>query len=209
MSETKLAADARTEFGKGAARRIRRAGQIPAVLYGHGTAPVHVSLPGHQTYARAQALQRAVRDRRGRHDASSRIAKDVQRDPIARGDRARRPARASTAARRSPSTCRSTSTGESAPGTIHVVEHQQLAVEADATNLPEFIEVSVEGLDGRHPGHRRRAHPAGDATLSTAPDTVVVSVTEPRGSAEDEAADAEVAADQAAASAAAAGADAS
>ena len=49
MSETKLVAQTRTEFGKGAARRIRRAHQIPAVMYGHGTEPVHITLPGHET----------------------------------------------------------------------------------------------------------------------------------------------------------------
>ena len=47
MSENKIAAVSRTEFGKGAARRTRRAGLVPAVLYGHGTDPVHISLPGH------------------------------------------------------------------------------------------------------------------------------------------------------------------
>ncbi|HEX2805874.1 MAG TPA: 50S ribosomal protein L25, partial [Kineosporiaceae bacterium] len=49
MSEVKLTAAKRTEFGKGAARRLRRAHQVPAVIYGHGTDPVHVSLPGHAT----------------------------------------------------------------------------------------------------------------------------------------------------------------
>ena len=49
MSEVKLSAEPRTEFGKGAARRLRRAHMVPAVLYGHGTAPVHVALPGHAT----------------------------------------------------------------------------------------------------------------------------------------------------------------
>ena len=49
MSEVKLVATTRTEFGKGAARRLRRADQIPAVLYGHGSDPLHVALPGHQT----------------------------------------------------------------------------------------------------------------------------------------------------------------
>ena len=48
-NEIKLAAEARTEFGKGAARRIRRAHEIPAVMYGHGAAPVHITLPGHDT----------------------------------------------------------------------------------------------------------------------------------------------------------------
>ena len=47
MSEVRLAAEPRTEFGKGAARRTRRAGKVPAVLYGHGTDPVHVALPAH------------------------------------------------------------------------------------------------------------------------------------------------------------------
>ncbi len=49
MAETKLVAEARTEFGKGAARRIRRADQVPAVIYGHGGDPVHVTLPGHDS----------------------------------------------------------------------------------------------------------------------------------------------------------------
>jgi len=50
VAEVKLAVTARTEFGKGAARRTRRAGLIPAVIYGHGAAPVHVSLPTHETF---------------------------------------------------------------------------------------------------------------------------------------------------------------
>ena len=49
MPEVKLIAELRTEFGKGAARRIRRADKVPAVLYGHGTAPIHIALPGHET----------------------------------------------------------------------------------------------------------------------------------------------------------------
>ena len=49
MPEVKLNAELRTEFGKGAARRLRRAHKVPAVLYGHGTDPVHISLPGHET----------------------------------------------------------------------------------------------------------------------------------------------------------------
>ncbi|HZC26969.1 MAG TPA: 50S ribosomal protein L25, partial [Actinopolymorphaceae bacterium] len=48
MPEVKIKAESRTEFGKGAARRIRRAGLVPAVLYGHGSAPVHITLPGHE-----------------------------------------------------------------------------------------------------------------------------------------------------------------
>ena len=46
--EVRIAAEPRTEFGKGAARRTRRAGKVPAVLYGHGTDPRHMSLPAHE-----------------------------------------------------------------------------------------------------------------------------------------------------------------
>ena len=48
MAEINIAAEARTEFGKGAARRIRRADKVPAVLYGSGADPIHVTLPGHE-----------------------------------------------------------------------------------------------------------------------------------------------------------------
>jgi large subunit ribosomal protein L25 len=206
VSETKLVATARTDFGKGAARRTRRAGLIPAVLYGHGTAPVHVSLPGHQTYL-ALKHSNALFEIELNGTTQLALAKDVQRDPmrdeaiehldllvVNRGEKVAVDVPVHV-------------TGESAPGTIHVVETQQLAVEADATNLPEFIEVSVEGLAAGTQVTAGEITLPGDATLSTAPETVVVSVTAPQVSAEDEAADAAVAADQAAASAAAAEAD--
>ena len=48
MPEVRIVAEPRTEFGKGPARRVRRAGRVPAVLYGHGTDTRHVTLPGHE-----------------------------------------------------------------------------------------------------------------------------------------------------------------
>ena len=82
MSDSiKLAAEKRTDFGKGAARKIRRAGNIPAVMYGHGTAPVHISLPGHDTFQalkQSNALLTIVID----GDEQLALAKDVQRDAI-------------------------------------------------------------------------------------------------------------------------------
>lgn len=203
MSETKLVATARTDFGKGAARRTRRAGLIPAVLYGHGTAPVHVSLPGHQTFL-ALKHSNALFEIEVDGTTQLAIAKDVQRDPmrdeaiehvdllvVNRGEKVSVEIQVHV-------------TGESAPGTIHVVEAQHLTVEADATNLPEYLEVSVEGaVAGTQITAGELTLPA-DVTLVTSVETVVVAVSEPRGSAEDEAADAEVAAGQAAASAAAA-----
>src|SRR6476659_8010058 len=83
MPETRLVAEKRTEFGKGAARRIRRADKIPAVLYGHGTDPVHVTLPGHDTmmalkHGGANALLRIE------VDGTTQLAlpKQVQRHPV-------------------------------------------------------------------------------------------------------------------------------
>ena len=81
MSAEKITAESRTEFGKGAARRIRRANKVPAVVYGHGQDPVHITLPGHQSMLalkQSNALLTIVID--GKEQLA--LAKDVQRDPI-------------------------------------------------------------------------------------------------------------------------------
>jgi large subunit ribosomal protein L25 len=204
VSETKLVATARTDFGKGAARRTRRAGLIPAVLYGHGTSPVHVSLPGHQTYLALKHASNPLFEIELDGATQLALAKDIQRDPmrddviehldlliVNRGEQVSVDIPVHVV-------------GESAPGTIHVVELQTISVEADATSLPEAIQVDVEGLvAGTQITAGELVLPAG-STLAVAADHVVVSISEPRGSAADDAADAEVAAVQAAASAAAA-----
>ena len=80
-SEVKIQAESRTEFGKGAARRIRRADKVPAVLYGHGTDPVHITLPGHDlmlALKTANALLSIELD----GDSQLALPKQVQRDPI-------------------------------------------------------------------------------------------------------------------------------
>ncbi|WP_407344425.1 50S ribosomal protein L25/general stress protein Ctc [Pengzhenrongella phosphoraccumulans] len=202
MSEIKLSAVARTDFGKGAARRTRRAGLIPAVLYGHGEQPLHVSLPGHLTML---ALKRTNAlfsiDFEGK--AHLAIAKDIQRDPVkdviehidllivAKGEKVSVEVPVKIV-------------GEAFPGTIHFVEMQRIAVEADATNLPSAIEVSIAGLEA---GTQIRVGdlvlPEG-TTLAEAAEGIVVTIAVPQSSAADEAADAEIAAVQAAASAAAA-----
>jgi len=81
-NEITLAAESRTEFGKGAARRIRRADKVPAVMYGHGTDPVHITLPGHDTLLAlrtANALL-AISVDGGRTQLA--LPKQVQRDPV-------------------------------------------------------------------------------------------------------------------------------
>ena len=147
MSETTLQAESRTEFGKGAARRLRRDAKVPAVLYGHGTDPIHVSLPGHDTmlalkHGGANALLSI--DLQGQTRLA--IPKQVQRDPIKgflehldlliveRGEKVTVEVRIHT-------------TGEAAADTVVTVENATISVEAEATHIPEVIEVSVEGLE--------------------------------------------------------------
>lgn len=147
MSETTLQAESRTEFGKGAARRLRRDAKVPAVLYGHGTDPIHVSLPGHDTmlalkHGGANALLSI--DLQGKTRLA--IPKQVQRDPIKgflehldlliveRGEKVTVEVRIHT-------------TGEAAADTVVTVENATISVEAEATHIPEVIEVSVEGLE--------------------------------------------------------------
>lgn len=202
MSEVKLAAVARTEFGKGAARRTRRANRIPAVLYGHGAAPLHISLPGHETML---ALKRSNALFTIELDGASQlaIARDVQRDPVKnviehvdllvvkKGEKIIVEVNVHVV-------------GESYPGTIHLVETQTVTLEAEATNLPQAIEVSVEGLVA---GDVIRGSdlvlPEGASYIGD-PDEVFVAVAQPQVSEADEAAAEEIAAQQSAASAAAA-----
>lgn len=191
--QNKLAAEIRTEFGKGFARRLRAAGKIPAVLYGHGTEPVHVALPGHETaliVRHANALFQL--DIEGRAELA--VVKDVQRDPVRQiiehidllvvkqGEKI---------AVEIPVTV----TGESFPGTIVNLETTTLKLEVSATEIPEHVEVSVEGLqDGTVITAGEIALPSG-AVLADDESLQIVGILTPRGTAEDEAADAEPAAE--------------
>ena len=144
MSETKLVAQTRTEFGKGAARRIRRAHQIPAVMYGHGTQPVHITLPGHETML---ALKSANALLSIEVDGGSQLAlpKQVQRDPIKhtiehvdlllvrRGEKVTVDIPVLIE-------------GEAAADTLVDVVANTVSVEAEATHIPQQIAVSIEGL---------------------------------------------------------------
>jgi len=189
VSEIKLVAEARTEFGKGAARRVRRANKIPAVLYGHGSDPLHVTLPGHETMM-ALKHSNALFSIELEGKARLAIAKDVQRDPVRnviehvdllivkKGEKVAVDVPVVV-------------TGESAPGTIHLVDLQTLAVEAEATHLPESIEVSIEGLEAGSQILAGDVKLPQGTTLTADAELLVVSVTEPQAEAtEDEAAEA-------------------
>jgi large subunit ribosomal protein L25 len=141
----KIAAEPRTEFGKGAARRIRREDKIPAVIYGHGNDPVHVILPGHQTmmalkHGGANALLSLDVD--GTEQLA--LTKDIQVDPIRRVIEHLD----FVAVRRGEKVTVDVPihvVGEAGPDTLVVNENTVVSVEAEATHIPEFFEVSVEG----------------------------------------------------------------
>ncbi|MBS1907107.1 MAG: 50S ribosomal protein L25/general stress protein Ctc [Actinobacteria bacterium] len=195
--DNKVAAELRTGFGKGFARRLRAAGQIPAVIYGHGTDPVHVALPGHQVgllIRRANALLEL--DIEGKSQLA--LVKDVQKDPVhqiiehidllvvRKGEKV---------AIELPVVL----TGESFAGTIANLDATHLSVEAEATHIPEHVEVSVEGLeDGARITAADVTLPKG-VTLVADPETLVVAISTPAAAAEPEAAEAEAPAEAAAA----------
>ncbi len=207
--ENTLSATTRTSFGKGAARKLRAVGQIPAVVYGHGTEPQHVALPGHET---ALLLRKSnvvlTLDIEG--DKQLALVKDVQKDPVRqiiehvdlivvrKGEKVTVDVPVHVE-------------GESFPGTLVMVEQNTLTVEAEATHIPESVTVSVEGLEEGAQIHASDVELPKGTTLVTDPEALVINITVPRASATDAAdaaADAENAAAQSAESAAQAEAEA-
>jgi large subunit ribosomal protein L25 len=171
-----LAAEVRTEFGKGGARRTRRSGKIPAVIYGHGADPRHVSLPAREF---AQAIKRGGGNvlltvtLDGKEELA--IPKAVQRHPI-RGDFEHVDLIAVRRGERVTIDVPLLVTGEVAPGAMLGQEHTTVSVEAEATHLPSEIEVSVEGLDaGAHVTAGDLRLPSG-ATLVTDAETLLLNV---------------------------------
>jgi large subunit ribosomal protein L25 len=177
VSEVRLAAEVRTEFGKGGARRTRRSGKIPAVIYGHGADPRHVSLPAREF---AQAIKRGggnvllTLSLEGKDELT--IPKAVQRHPI-RGDFEHVDLIAVRRGERVTIDVPLVVTGDVAPGAMLGQEHTSVQVEAEATHLPSEIEVSVQGLDaGAHVTAGDLTMPSG-ATLVTDAETLLLNVT--------------------------------
>jgi large subunit ribosomal protein L25 len=145
VAQSKIDAETRTEFGKGAARRTRRAGKIPAVLYGHGTDPQHLALPSLEFAAVVREQGRnAILELNIGGVPSLALTKTVVTHPIrpyiehvdllviTRGEKVVVEVYLALI-------------GDAAPGTLVTQELNTLEVEADALNIPETVEVSVEG----------------------------------------------------------------
>lgn len=147
MSEDLIKAEARTEFGKGAARRIRRDSKIPAVIYGHGNDPIHVTLPGHDTmlaikHGGANAVLNIEID--GKVQLA--LTKQVQADPI-KGFLEHIDFVAVRKGEKVTVEVPVHLVGEAARETFVQVENNVVTIEAEATHIPEQIEVSIEGAE--------------------------------------------------------------
>src|SRR5262245_10804287 len=177
-TSVKIKAEPRSQFGKGFARRTRKAGMVPAVIYGHGEQPRHISLPakefaaairhggmttvfditvsdGHQTLALPKAIQR---------DPLKDTYKHIDLIIVRRGEMVtvEVPVRV---------------VGEAARGTMTLTEHDRISITAEALNLPEFVEASIDGLDtGERVTAGQVRLPEG-TSLVTDTDTVIVVIT--------------------------------
>ncbi|HEV7813380.1 MAG TPA: 50S ribosomal protein L25/general stress protein Ctc [Leifsonia sp.] len=182
-NENTIVAEVRESFGKGAARKLRVLGKIPAVVYGHGTEPQHLTLPGHEV-ALLLRKSNAVLDLKIAGKSQLALVKDVQKDPVKQLIEhidlivIRKGEKVTVDIHVHP-------VGESFAGTIATLEHPTISVEAEATNIPEFVNVDIEGAeDGTQILAKDLKLPAG-STLITDPETLVVNVVTPQLDAQD------------------------
>ncbi|MER7131062.1 50S ribosomal protein L25/general stress protein Ctc [Streptosporangium saharense] len=194
MSEVVITAESRNDFGKGAARKIRREHKVPAVLYGHGTEPQHLSLPGHELLLALRTPNVLIRLQGAVTELA--LPKGVQRDPlkgflehvdlllVKRGEKVTVDIPV-------------TVTGEVADG---ILDQQlvSISVEAEATHIPTGVEVDIEGLEiGAQVTAGDLKLPKG-TTLVADPETLVLHVTAaPTAEPEPETAEGEQAAEAA------------
>ena len=177
MSTEKITAEKRTEFGKGAARRIRRADKVPAVIYGHGNDPIHVTLPGHSTMmALKNGGSNALLELELDGTVQLALTKQVQIDPIRRhlehidfvsvrkGEKVTVDIPVHLV-------------GDAVRESLVVTENATISVEAEATHIPEFVEVDIEGAEvGTQILASDLPLPSG-TTLLTDADTLIVNIT--------------------------------
>ena len=169
-----LKTEARESFGKGAARKIRATGKIPAVIYGHGTDPQHVTLPGHEVSLLLRKSNQVLElDIAGKTQLA--LVKDVQKDPVRqiiehidlivvrKGEKVTVDVTIHLE-------------GEAAPGTLVNQDSNNVSLEAEATHIPESIVVNIEGAeDGFQVFAKDLELPAG-STLITDGDVLIVAV---------------------------------
>jgi large subunit ribosomal protein L25 len=175
VPEVRIVAEPRTEFGKGAARRVRRAGRVPAIVYGHGTDTRHVTLPGHELLMALKTPNVLIEVAGLSSRPQLTLPKDVQRDPlkgviehvdlimVRRGEKVTVEVPVQV-------------TGEVEPGGLLDQQMVRLPVEAEATAIPQAIEVSVEGMDIGDAVHAGDLTLPEGVTLATEPEALVLHV---------------------------------
>ena len=145
MSESKIAAVSRTEFGKGAARRTRRAGLVPAVLYGHGTDPVHLSMPGHEVLLALRVANAVLEVAIDGGTAQLALAKQVQRDPI-RGDIEHVDLVIVRLGEKVTVEVALIVVGSVPPDRMVLMDQQTISLEVEATHIPTSVSIDITGL---------------------------------------------------------------
>jgi large subunit ribosomal protein L25 len=175
VPEVRIVAEPRHEFGKGAARRVRREGRVPAVLYGHGTDARHVSLPGHDVLLALRTANVLIRVEGLPGGSELALPKAVQRDPIRgsvehvdlilvrRGEKVTVDVPLNV-------------TGEVHPDGLLDQQLVQIAVEAEATNIPTGIAIDVEGMEIGSSVHAGDLSMPDGATLAVDADLLVLHV---------------------------------
>ncbi len=175
--DTTIVADVRESFGKGAARKLRVLGKIPAVVYGHGTEPQHLALPGHQV-ALLLRKKNAVLELKVNGKTQLALVKDVQKDPvkaiiehidlivIRKGEKVTVDISVHVE-------------GESYPGTIANLESTTISVEAEATHIPERVTVNIDGFDDGTQIHAKDLELPSGSTLITDPETLIINIVIP------------------------------
>jgi large subunit ribosomal protein L25 len=175
VPEVRIAAELRTEFGKGAARRVRRADKVPAVLYGHGTDTRHVTLPGHDLMMALKTSNALIRIDGLPGGNQLVLPKAVQRNPIRgtiehvdlilvrRGEKVTVDVPVHVS-------------GEIAPGGLLDQQLIQISLEAEATNIPQAIEVDLEGMEIGDSVHASDLTLPSGTTLAVEPDVLVLHV---------------------------------
>lgn len=177
MSSEKIQAEVRTEFGKGAARRIRREDKIPAVVYGHGNEPIHLTLPGHDTMmAIKHGGANAVLELEFDGNSQLALTKQVQVDPVRRvlehvdfvavkrGEKVTVDVPVVTV-------------GDAAAETLVVTENATIQVEAEATHIPEQFEIDITDAEAGTQFLAGQVTLPSGTTLLTDAETLVVNVT--------------------------------
>jgi large subunit ribosomal protein L25 len=175
VPEVPIAAQPRTEFGKGPARRERRAGRVPGVLYGHGTPPRHVSLPGHEVLLALRTPNVLIRLDGLQGGSQLALPKAVQRDAI-KGSVEHVDLLLVRRGEKVTVEVPVTVIGEVAPGGLLDQQLIQISVDAEATHIPPAIEVNIEGMAvGATINAEDLAMPEG-VTLAEEPDVMVLHV---------------------------------